>query len=95
MKLRRLIVSSCCATIVAFILFFLLAVLDDEFSPNLPPAFFRYPVLLVNWPFAAVTLLLRSDPPAGLCWWALWGLTGLFWGSVAEFIFTVKKTRKV
>jgi hypothetical protein len=93
MKIRRLILSSYCASVAAFGLMFLLAVLDDAYSPNLPPAVFRFIILVVDWPFVTVSALLHTDPPPGICWWVLLGVTGLFWGAVAEIIFTLKKTR--
>jgi hypothetical protein len=93
MKIHRLILISCCAAIVALGLIFLLAVLDDAYSPHLPPAFFRFVVLVFDWPFCTISALLHGDPPPGICWWILIGVTGLFWGAVVEFIFTLKKKR--
>jgi hypothetical protein len=73
---------------------FLLAVLDDAYSPGLPPGLFRYFVLIVAWPLAVTSLLLHHDPPPGICWWLLLALAGLFWGGVGEFVIMLKNARK-
>jgi hypothetical protein len=95
MKMRRLILSSCCASVAAFGLTFLLAALDDAYSPHLPPAIFRFIIAVVDWPFVAVSALLHSDPPPGICWWLLLVVTGLFWGAVTETIFSLRQARTV
>ena len=93
MKMRRLFFSSCIASVAAFGLTFLLAVLDDAYSPSLPPAIIRFVILAFEWPFVAVSAMLHSDPTPGICWWVLLGVTGLFWGAVAEIVFSLRHER--
>jgi hypothetical protein len=94
MRVRRIIAVSCCATGIAFVLLFLLAVLDDEYSPALPPVLFRWVVLVVDWPLYVTSKILHRDPPPGICWWALLFAAGLFWGFVVEIFFVLKKACK-
>jgi hypothetical protein len=94
MRATRFMLSTCCAMVLALGLLFLLAALDDAYSPGLPPAWFRYFVLMVEWPSTATALVLHQDPPAGICAWTLLAVTGLFWGAVGEFVFALNNARK-
>jgi hypothetical protein len=94
MRAKRLVLSSCLAAVIVIGLVFTLALLDDAYSPALPPAFFRYGVLVVAWPFALTSALLHHDPPPGICWWVLLALAGLFWGAVTECLFRLRNARK-
>jgi hypothetical protein len=93
MRVGRFIFSSFCATVIVVGLVFLLAEVNDAYAPNLPPVLFRYLVLLAAWPFAITSIILHHDPPAGVCWWVLTLVAGLFWGFIIEFIFVLKKVR--
>jgi len=94
MRAKRLVLTSCLAAAVVIGLVYTLALLDDAYSPALPPAFFRYGVLIAAWPFAVTSALLHHDPPPGICSWALLALAGLFWGTVTECFFILKYARK-
>ena len=94
MKAKRLVLSSCLAAAIVIGLVFTMALLDDAYSPGLPPASFRYGVFIVAWPFVLTSALLHHDPPPGICWWALFALTGLFWGAVTECFFILRYARK-
>jgi hypothetical protein len=94
MRAKRLFLSSTCATVVVLGLICVLAVLDDTFSPNLPPGFVRYVVLIAAWPFAVTSAVLHGDPPPGLCWWVLLAASGLFWGAAGELLLVLKNARK-
>jgi hypothetical protein len=73
---------------------FLVAVLDDSLADGSPITLFSFMVVAVfDWPFVAISGLLHHDPPAGFCWWFLLAVTGLFWGTIVEFIFVQKDAR--
>ncbi len=93
MRTKRFIVSSLCASTAVLGLIFLVAMVDDSFSPSPPPKALQYVLAVAAWPFAITSAILHGDPPPGLCWWLLLAVTGLFWGGVCETLFVVKNAR--
>jgi hypothetical protein len=93
MKIDRFIFSSCCATTIAVAMLFLLAMLDDAYSPGLPPIIFRSVVLVIDWPLTVSSIMLHHDPPS-ICFWPLLIFAGLFWGFIVEIIFLLKKVSR-
>ena len=98
MKLRRFIVSSLCAMVVAFGMFLWLGYwYGDLLDANLRPSFFEVAFqrvcLVVCWPFVATSWLLGHDP-SRIVSLLLWIATGLFWGFVMETFLIVKNAHK-
>ena len=101
MNKKFIIAFACCATVVDWILLFILVgCFDDQFPGDPPPGIFQMAIsgvlLVLGFPVYIVSFLLKRDPPYffASCTF-LFFLGGIVWGMIVEKFMQWKRRHTV
>jgi hypothetical protein len=92
-RVVRFIVSTICAMVLVFGLFFVSII----FSETSQSSFISWPIAIVGavaaWPFIVVAFISPRDLP-DIFIIPVWILTGLFWAAVVELFIKLRRRKK-
>jgi hypothetical protein len=92
-RVTRFIVSTICAMVLVFSLFFVSLIFSSDDSQ---PSFISWPIAIVGavaaWPFIAVAFISDGNLPDILII-SVWITTGLFWAGVVELFIKLKRRK--
>jgi hypothetical protein len=92
-RVTRFIVSTICAMVLVFGLFFISIIFSSDDSQ---PSFISWPIAIVGavavWPFIAVDFIFHGDLPDVFII-PVWIVTGLFWAAVVELFIKLKRRK--
>jgi lipopolysaccharide export LptBFGC system permease protein LptF len=90
-RVMRFIVSTICAMVLVFGLFFV-SLMFSQYDSQ--PSYISWPIAFVGvvavWPFIAVGFIFHGDLPDAFII-PVWIVTGLFWAAVVELFLKLKR----